>query len=282
VNESIDQAIAQQRLDELVELLADAGVPTVRYAARRLSKQAGTDTRGSSAELAEALSESGQPAARQLSIQMALQGYRQDAKRSTEVLRALTDDADWPVRDAASEACGRLLRAHFEAFLPRLEPWRRSPSAGTRRAVVIAALRAMDHRHLERAEPLLRLLEPLLTDSEPLVRRSLGPSALGTLLECYPTYTFEYLVNWSTANDPQVLWNVAMTFSTPAAAQVSKKALIVLRKLSLDPRRFVWRAVATAMWKLGRRRPDIVRPELARWLEDEERIAVAREALRYL
>jgi hypothetical protein len=102
------------------------------------------------------------------------------------------------------------------------------------------------------------------------------------LLQEYPIQTFEYLVNWSTSNDAQTLWNVAMAFSTPAAAPIAKKALIVLRKLSLDERRLVWRAVASAMWKLGRRRPDVIRPELSRWLEDERRVDVAREAVRHL
>jgi len=138
-------------------------------------------------------------------------------------------------------------------------------------------------RRLERAEPLLKLLEPLLADRAPEVRRSLGPVAIGGgLLRYYPEMTFEYLVKWSTANDEQVLWNVAMSFSGPGAVPLVKKALIVLRRLSLDERRYVWRAVASAMWKLGRKRPEIVRPELARWLEDERRVRVARAALKYL
>jgi hypothetical protein len=63
---------------------------------------------------------------------------------------------------------------------------------------------------------------------------------------------------------------------------VVKKALIILRKLSLDERRYVWRAVSSAMWKLGRKKPEIVRPELSRWLEDERRVTVAREAMKHL
>ena len=102
------------------------------------------------------------------------------------------------------------------------------------------------------------------------------------LLRHYPTMTFEYLVKWSTSNDPQVLWNVAMAFTGQPAAPLAKKALIVLRKLSLDERRYVWRAVSSAMWRLGRKRPEIVRPELVRWLEDERRVDVAREALKHL
>jgi hypothetical protein len=93
---------------------------------------------------------------------------------------------------------------------------------------------------------------------------------------------FEYLVQWSTSNEPPVLWNVAMAFSAPPAAPIAKKALIVLRKLSLDERRPVWRAVSSAMWKLGRHSPEIVRPELMRWLEDERRVEVAREALKHI
>ena len=89
-------------------------------------------------------------------------------------------------------------------------------------------------------------------------------------------------MKWSTFNDAQTLWNVAMALSAPPAVPIAKKALIVLRKLSLDERRFVWRAVASALWKLGRKRPDIVRPELARWLEDERRVDVAREAIKHL
>jgi ribosomal protein L18E len=73
-----------------------------------------------------------------------------------------------------------------------------------------------------------------------------------------------------------------MSFSSSGAPPLVKRALIVLRKLSLDERRYVWRAVAAAIWKLGRKRPEVVRPELSRWLEDDRRVQVAREALRYL
>jgi len=167
-------------------------------------------------------------------------------------------------------------------MLDRLRVWREEASENVRRAVVVAAGRAACPEHPEWAEPLLKLLEPLLEDRDKLVRRSLPPAIGGSLLSSYPMTTFEYIVNWSTASDPQVLWNVAMALSTAAAAGMVKKALIVLRKLSLDERRYVWRAVASAMWKLGRKRPEIVRPELGRWLEDERRVDVAREALKHI
>jgi hypothetical protein len=175
------------------------------------------------------------------------------------------------------------LRDDFSRTIAVLETWHTKRSTNLYRALAIAAIRASDPMHLERAEPLLQLLEPLLCEREPIVRRNLGPSAIGAhLLAHYPSLTFEYLVKWSTSYDAQTLWNVAMALSAPPAVPITKKALIVLRKLSLDERRLVWRAVAAAMWKLGRKRPEIIRPELSRWLEDERRVNVAREAIKYL
>ena len=49
-----------------------------------------------------------------------------------------------------------------------------------------------------------------------------------------------------------------------------------------DKRRTVWRAVASAARALGKKRPDVVIPELRRWLEDESRRRVAATALKYL
>jgi hypothetical protein len=128
----------------------------------------------------------------------------------------------------------------------------------------------------------MSLVEPLLADADPTVRHLLGPSALATFLGAYPDVTFESLIGWSTSSDSHVLWNIAMAFTSASAAPLAKRALIVLRKLALDERRIVWRAVAAAMWRLGRRRPDVVRPELERWLSDEAREKVARQALKYL
>jgi HEAT repeat protein len=199
-----------------------------------------------------------------------------------DLLFGLVSDEEASVREAAAESAGRLLDAEFPHLLARIERWRDDPSPRVRHAALVAVAGAARRERAERAEPLLRLIAPLLSDRDPLVRRSLGPSAVAALLQHYPSLAFEHLVQWSTSNDEQVLWNVAMAFTSSAAAELAKKALIVLRKLSLDERRYVWRAVATAMWKLGRKRPDVVRPELARWLLDEERVAVARAALTYL
>jgi len=281
MRESIEQAVAVGALDRLVSLLSDATAADVRYAARRLSRDG--DEESSILDRAEHLASKPDPAARRLACEILARTHEFDPKRTVRLVEGLLDDEAWPVRDAAATAGGRLLRASFREMLPHVRRWADSPSPSVRRAAVIAAGKAAHRLSLERAEPLLKLLAPLLGDRDPLVRRVLGPSALGaSLLRHYPRVTFEYLTQWSTSNDPQILWNVAAAFSAPPAAAIAMKALIILRKLSLDERRLVWRAVASAIWRLGRRCPEVVRPEIARWLEDERRADVAREALRHL
>lgn len=276
----IDRAIAANEVEGLVRALAEERPAGIRFAARRIVETTSQD--GELLERAAELAQRPEALARQLASILCAHAYVDAPDPTLDLLFSLVDDGEACVRDAAAESAGRLLDAEFAHVLTRIERWRDDPSSSVRHAVLVAVTGAARRECAERAEPLLRLIAPLLNDRNSLVRRALGPSAVAALLQHYPALAFEHLVQWSTSNDEQVLWNVAMAFTSPAAADLAKKALIVLRKLSLDERRYVWRAVATAMWKLGRKRPDVVRPELARWLEDEERVGVARAALTYL
>ncbi len=282
MNEAIDRAVIDERgIDSLPDILAGARTVDVRYAVKRVVSV--TEDEERLLEMAEEWSEHPDSAVRQLACGLAEEGYRGDRKRAVTVLRELADDSESSVRDAVGKTCGRILVRDFSHMHNELCDFRVDPSPRVRRVTAIAAMIAGREKRMEWAEPLLKLLEPLLVDRDPEVRRSLGPLAIGSgLLRDHPDMTFEYLVKWSTSNDEQVLWNVAMSFSGTGGPPLVKKALIVLRRLSLDERRYVWRAVASAMWKLGRKRPEIVRPELARWLEDERRVEVARAALKYL
>ncbi len=281
MREVIDRVIQEQAFDTLAEILEGAQAPELRYAVKQLVRS--TQSREILLAHAVKLAARSEPASRHVACGLLPKAYPSDPQSTLSLLLQLADDPDWTVRESAGDACGKLLRADYSKVMEILREWREHSSANVRRAVLIAAAKAAQTRRLEWAEPLLKLIEPLLSDRDSTLRRNLGPFVIGaSLLRYYPDMTFEYLVRWSTSNDEQVLWNVAMSFSASAGARLVKKALIILRKLSLDERRYVWRAVASAMWKLGRKKPEIVRPELARWLEDERRVNVAREALKYL
>lgn len=281
MREAIDQAIVTGKTEALAKLLRGARAADLRYAVKRVIHT--VDGGGTLLQLATEWAIRPESSSRQVACGLLPDTYARHPSKSCALLLELVNDPDRTVREFAGQTCGVLLRKNFPKMLLTLEKWREHSSENVRRAIAVAALQAGRTRCLEWDEPLLKLLEPLLNDRHPYVRRSLGPLALGSgLLRAYPDMTFEYLAKWSTSNDEQILWNVAMAFSSSGGPLMTKKALIILRKLSLDERYYVWRAVASAMWKLGRKKPEIVRPELSRWSEDARRRHVAQEALKHL
>ncbi len=199
------------------------------------------------------------------------------------ILLRLSDDEDWWVREMAHVAMGDLLLAHYGQVYPLLVTWATHRSPNVRRAVTLAARNVAIHGRPEWADPLLDLIEPLLADRTEYVRKNLGPYALGDgLLRCHGQVTFTRLPSW--AHDPReaVRWNVAMAFRSSGGTKHVREAVPILTRLAADDRRFVWRAAAAALQYLGRRQPDVVRPLLEAWLEDDQRRRTASVALRYM
>ncbi len=228
------------------------------------------------------LVKSSRPAERREACALVIRLAKRDAATAFAHLEPLARDAEPAVRAAALAAAARLARAHFDDVLGTLALWRDSQEEPLRRAAALVAARSAAPEWPGRAPHLARLLQPLLGDPAPSVRRTVTTSALPALLGAYPETAFEMLVEASTSSDPAILRSIAAAFGSPPAAPLAKRALIVLRKLALDERGAVKRAVVSALWRLGRRRPDILRPELERWLDDDARRAVAREALKRL
>jgi len=209
--------------------------------------------------------------------------YLQHAQEVKRFLLALGDDANWETREAASDAFASVLLRNFDEVYSQFQEWVRHDSENIRRAVALAAKKVAKARKPEYGEPLLRLIEPLLSDKSVYVRKNLGPFAIGDgLLRAYPKLTTQYVKRWSQSRDEQVLWNVAMVFSAAEGAKHCDEALLILRRLASDERRYVWRAVASALRNLGRRKPEKVKPELKRWLLDKKRRKVAETALHYM
>jgi len=193
-------------------------------------------------------------------------------------LQRLATDGDRHTRDAAAHAAGGLLAQHFDEVYPTLGVWRTDANPLVRRAVVLIAGVAADPLRLDRVGPLVRLLGPLLSDRTPEVRGALEGVLCNVLFAAYPDDVFEELTYRSASHDDQVLWHVA-TALAGAPPSMARRALIVLRRVALNERRYVRGAVARTLARLAATCPDAVGGELRRWLEDPERGPIAREAL---
>ncbi len=280
MHHAIDEALELGDFDTLLGELSAASGTEIRHTALQILRR---DTEHGVVPGAKALAGRKAPEARVLACLLLPASYVQDAEETINALRMLVCDGDRHVRDAAGMAAGQILQQDFPRMLEELRRWIEAKAPAGRIAALAAVVSAACVSCIDWGEPLVRLIEPLLEDRDAALRRRVGPGAIsGGLLAHHRDITFEYLIKWSTSSDAQVLWNVAMSLSGASAVPIAKKALIILRRLAVDPRRFVWRATASATWQLGRHCPDLVRSELARWLEDEDRVEVARHALAHL
>jgi len=195
------------------------------------------------------------------------------------VLR-LADDEHWETRESAAGILARALSSDFEGSYAMLSRWTRHPSENARRAVAVGVKLAAKERAPGRGTRYLDLIEPLLGDRAPYVRKNLGPFAIGdALLRYYPRETLDRLTRWADEEPEEVRWNVAMVFSAAEGAKHAADALRILERLATDERRFVRRAVASALKKLAKRRPDEVIPVLRGWTDDCRRKELAEAVL---
>ena len=187
----------------------------------------------------------------------------------------LARDDDWEVRETAASLLGDALERSFNEYLTPAQAWVATGDARLRRAVVVAAKYAARSRHPERAEPLLDLIEPALSDHDEYVRRNLGPFAIGDqLLRSYPDATFARLERWARDPDENIRWNVASTFTSASGARVAERGFGMLAFLAGDTRPFVTRAVSAAVRNILKRRPEL-RDAVAEW-DGGTRVAIQR------
>ncbi len=219
----------------------------------------------------------------QLGLVMLSDVYDQEPKAALQLLQRHADSANWAVREYAGTCAGRLLEQHFAEVYPVMQTWSQHKSENVRRAVVIAAMETAKANHPTRGAKLLKLLDPLMRDEARYVRVNLGQFAISlALLKNYPVLTLQWLRKHARSRNEFARWNAAMVWSAAGGRKYAEQGMELLTQLAADERRFVWRAVAAAAAKLGRARPEIVKPIVQQWRADPRRRHVADVVSRYL
>jgi len=209
--------------------------------------------------------------------------YAHKPKAALQLLQRHADSFNWAVREYAGTCAGRILDQHFAEVYPVMRDWSHHSAENVRRLVVIATMEAAKANHPKRGAKLLKLLDPLMSDESRYVRVNLGPFAVSlALLKNYPNLTLKWLHRHANRKNEFARWNVAMVWSAVGGRKYAVEGMQLLEQLAADERRFVWRAVASATIKLGKARPDVVKPLVKQWRTDPQRKQVAAVVNRYL
>jgi 3-methyladenine DNA glycosylase AlkC len=282
IENSLRAAVSQGDVDKFDELASPLKWGKPSWSVSQLLVQILDDDENRLWQWAGALSSHKNPFTRRYAPGILLDLWKKDTGRTTQILSRLAEDEDWLVREYAHSYWSELLKTDFQHVFPILEKWSASSSPNLRRCVAVAARSAGNTRNEEWFKPLVDLLAPLLPDRTPYVRKNVGPFAIGDgLLRCYPELTLKYLRGWVRVKDEGTRSNIAMAFASYGGNRNWREGLRILSDLAMDKRRYVWRAVASALIYLGRRHTE-VRKMLKTWLSDPERAEVGRTALRYL
>ena len=277
----IETALAAQDLAGLAAILTASGRAPSVHAAHRAANRLYAEQPERLFTLAVALAERPEQLAKALGAALLGERYAGHEAAVGQQLLRLADDPDWVVREYAASSLGDVLTDHFDQTYDLFRVWAQHEAATIRRAVVLATMPAARAGDAHRAARCLDLLEPLLADRAPYVRKNLGPFAIGSaLLLHHPEVTFTALARWRDQyNDEQTRWNLALACAAAGGTRWPEQALAFLHSLAGDPRPYVWHAVATALVNLGRKRGEIAQPEIQRWLADPARRHVAERAL---
>ncbi|MFC1682129.1 HEAT repeat domain-containing protein [Nanoarchaeota archaeon] len=187
-------------------------------------------------------------------------------------IRNTATDEHWGRREDATKYIKAINDNSFLEYLPVWKEWVRDSDPNIRRAVEVGLLR-IKKEHIPLA---LELIEPLLYDEDNYVRKNCGPFALSHIGYKDPEATFSKLKKWMKINNKNVRWNVAMCLGVWFGQSYPKESLRLLKQLSKDKEKFVWRAVASSLIKLIRKHPQL-KKEILSWKNCEDCLSVVKK-----
>jgi len=169
--------------------------------------------------------------------------------------------------EKAAESLAELLTRAGALIFPFFRKWAEEEPPKVRKTLVQAIAKAADPRDPFRAVFLFSLIEPLLWDDDPLVRKSARRALREKLLHVYPEEALEVLAQWT--SDPEQEKKILAASLLPLLPEhMAKRALILLRSLARTEEEKVRRAVLRSLEILKKRAPKAVEEELKRWEVD--------------
>lgn len=187
-------------------------------------------------------------------------------------IREMADDEDWKVRERAAGEIKNINDKHFLEYLPVWQQWVQDSNPNIRRAVEVGLLR-ISKEHYQEA---FALLVPLLYDNDTYIRKNCGPFALSSVALRSPDDAFKRFEKLIQEENQHVRWNIAMCLGVRFGVQHPKRSIVLLKILTQDERRFVWRAVTSSLVKLLRRFPQY-KEEIYSWGGVDQVLEVIRK-----
>lgn len=262
--ESLIKAVQSKNIREILEILqlqatghANTPPQKIKVAALKQIRKSFEDTKNLY-EIGMKLANSGNITGEEIGAILIAEQYSFNSSVVESTLYRLADSPNWEVREWVASACEIILTNNFSEFYPTMLQWTSDKSPNIRRAVAVAVKYAAKTKKDEYCEKLIDLLEPILSDTDPYVKKNLGDFAIGDgLLKYFPNQVLNRINVWIENDNEQVRWNIAKIFSSAEGIKYIEDSIHIICELREDNRTTVKRAVASTLNSIKKRRPDI-------------------------
>jgi hypothetical protein len=180
-------------------------------------------------EVAKSFTELNSATAKEIGIYILPKFYRENRNFVEQKILLIGDDLNWEVREWAASALEIIICEDYEIVLQFISSLVKHASPNLRRLSAVAIGYSSRCTNNEVFQTLLKLLEELLEDENPYVRRSLSPFAIGTYAIAYKTeITCNWLLNLLKHNNDDVIWNIGLILTTAEGAKHIKELFPII------------------------------------------------------
>lgn len=190
------------------------------------------------------------PTSLELSAHLYSKVYFHNREKVNRKLLVIADHENWEVREWAAGACAHVLKTNFFDYIKFLEAdWVNSDSENIRRTVVVALKYVSKDKKKAYESKIFKIIDVLLKDNSPYVKKNLGAFAIGDgLLKYYPETTIKKIKEWTLSENEQVRWNVAKIFSSAEGMKYQEIGKTILYSY-LDDENYKVRRAAESILK---------------------------------
>ncbi|MCZ8518707.1 MULTISPECIES: HEAT repeat domain-containing protein [Paenibacillus] len=208
-------------------------------------------------KLALRLTEEDSEAGQEMAVFLLQGQYGCHPEAVSALLKHLAGSPYAPVRKWAAEACGTLLVKHFDSFSLHLVDWVTDRVPTVRLCALHAIRAAAKTRHHSWAGTLFDLLEPLLRDTHPDVKKTISAHTLGPLLlPAYPEEITHRLAKWIGSADSNVRVHAVCLFASSEVSAHWDRLSRSWKRLLKDPTPAVQKAVLATLKHVEKRTPE--------------------------
>jgi len=178
--------------------------------------------------------------------------FDREPEAVTSLLEKLATDPEWQVREGAAWGMASLWESEADAPVPACYTrWLQDSRDFLRATAALSLVPVIKKQDPGLLPVLIPLLDRLISDESPVVRKLIGYQLVGrALADAFPDQAIECLQRWVQIPHPVTQWQIARALSGPLANNFPNEVMQILRNLQCREHPLVRGGITHALKRL--------------------------------